>query len=1245
MNNILSSLNLDCPKALPIHQKWQEISSLIAKHQVVIVAGETGSGKTTQLPKICLSLGLGIKGIIGHTQPRRLAASAVAGRIAEECGTSLGDLVGFKVRFSDHISPQTRVKLMTDGILLAEMQGDRLLNQYDALIIDEAHERSLNIDFILGYLKRLLPKRPDLKIIITSATIDLKRFSEHFNYAPVVEVSGRTYPVEVRYRPWQEVKKIEEEVEGDLFSAISQVVAEIDKEERNDKRSPGDILVFLPGEREIRDLAKTLREDDFHNTEILPLYARLSRSEQKRIFQSHHGRRIILSTNVAETSLTVPGIRYVIDTGMARISRYSYRTKIQRLPVEAISQASANQRKGRCGRISDGICYRMYSEEDFIGREEFTDPEILRTNLASVILKMETLKLGSLDQFPFLERPDNRLINDGYKLLFELKGVNKQRQLTATGRILSKIPVDPKLARMIVEAQKEHSLREVLIIAAALSIQDPRERPADKTQAADQKHADYKHEKSDFLFWVMLWDSFEKQRQALSGNQLKKYCKKQFLSFLKMREWRELHRQLHLVIKTLNFTENQQPAHYDQVHRAVLSGFLGGIGMQDEKRLYRGGRNRVLNLFPGSALYKKPPKWMVSSEIVETRKIFARMNAQIEPEWVESLATHLVKRHFSEPHWEKKRGQVVAFERVSLYGLDVIAKRKIHYARVDSVMSREIFIRQALVEGEFSTKAPFWQKNRLAIEQVHELEARARRRDILIEDEALFQFYHRLIPEQVISAGHFEHWWKELSKQDMSALFLTQDDLIAKRADSVNTLNYPDFLDTNGLRLPLQYHFEPGQSGDGVSLKVPVSALKQVSQEQLEWLVPGMIREKCIQLIKHLPRQYRKQFVPVPDFVDSFIPTLRAEDNIPLTESLSKALLRKKSIKIPPECWDKSKVEDYLSFNIQVVDSKGKILSESRSLTDLLEKFSSNEWASHHHFDKALPAIESYTQWENLELPEVVIVTQAGVEMPLYPALKDAGDHVEKIFCHDSVSAQLQHRKGVARLVLLTVLLPISNLEKTLPSFKKSALLYAPLGRSEQLRDDLLLSVVQRCFLQGDELPRNKNQFDDCVSAGKASFYQTIIDQTDHLLLILQAYNSVIKKLKGKISLELAPFMSDLKFQIEHLVFPGFMLQTPIDWLSQYPRYLKACDIRLEKMPRNIVQEREVAPVLRKNRENYDGMQHQLLAQGKASPELELYRWMIEEWRVSIFAQQLGTRMTVSHQRLEKQWKTIKVRG
>ncbi|HEY6739772.1 MAG TPA: ATP-dependent RNA helicase HrpA, partial [Actinopolymorphaceae bacterium] len=889
------------PAELPVSQKKDELLAAIRDHQVVIVAGETGSGKTTQLPKICLELGRGVSGMIGHTQPRRLAARTVAQRVADELGTPLGEAVGFQVRFTDKVSDRTLLKVMTDGILLTEIQRDRSLSRYDTLIIDEAHERSLNIDFILGYLKQLLPRRPDLKVVITSATIDPERFAAHFDGAPIVEVSGRTYPVEVRYRP---IVEDSDDTGRDQVQAILDAVTELSLE------GPGDILVFLSGEREIRDTADALSKERLSGVEVLPLYARLSTAEQYRVFQpSGARRRVVLATNVAETSLTVPGIKYVIDPGTARISRYSSRLKVQRLPIEPISQASANQRKGRCGRTSDGICIRLYSEEDFAGRPEFTDPEILRTNLASVLLQMASLGLGEIEKFPFVDPPDRRQVRDGVLLLQELGAfadgsAGSGNRLTPLGRKLAQLPIDPRLGRMILEAEKNNCVDEVLVITAALSIQDPRERPTDHQAAADQKHARFKDKDSDFMSYLMLWRYLQEQQKALSSSQFRRMCKSEFLHYLRVREWQDLYGQLRQVTRSLRIEVNSTPASGQSVHIALLSGLLSHIGVKDSESYdYRGARGAQFAIFPGSALFKKSPEWIMAAELVETSRLYARVNARIEPEWIEPLAEHLVKRTYSEPHWSKKSGSVAAQEKVTLYGVPIVPARRVDYGRIDPVLSRELFIRHALVEGDWETRHEFFAKNRKLLQEVEELEHRARRRDIVVDDQTLFDFYDRRVGAEVVSARHFDTWWKKVRREQPDLLDFEKSMLVNPEADEVSQRDYPDVWQTGDLRLRLTYQFEPGTEADGVTVHIPIAALNQVSGEEFEWQVPGLREDLLTELIRSLPKPLRRNFVPAPNFARALAEQISPSDG-PLLDTLERTLRKMTGVEVPRDAWD-----------------------------------------------------------------------------------------------------------------------------------------------------------------------------------------------------------------------------------------------------------------------------------------------------------------------------------------------------
>ncbi len=902
------------PENLPVSQKKEAIYNAIKDNQVVIIAGETGSGKTTQIPKICLELGRGVKGYIGHTQPRRLAARSVAERIAHELNTTLGESVGYKVRFSDHVGDNTLVKLMTDGILLAELQQDKLLLQYDTIIIDEAHERSLNIDFILGYLKQLLPKRPDLKVIITSATIDPERFSKHFNQAPIIEVSGRTYPVEVRYRP---IGGDALDSDKDMTEGIIDAIDELSRE------SAGDILIFMSGEREIRDTAEALNKLQLRHTEVLPLFARLSNSEQNRIFQPHTGRRIILATNVAETSLTVPGIKYVIDTGYARISRYSYRTKVQRLPIEPISQASADQRKGRCGRVSDGICIRLYSEDDFISRAQFTDPEILRTNLASVILQMTSIGLGDISGFPFVQAPDKRNIQDGVRLLEELGALQEGTdnkgayRLTPMGKQLAQLPIDPRLARMVLEARKYGAVRELMVITSALSIQDPRERPMDKQQASDEKHRRFQDKDSDFLSLLNLWDYLKTQQKELSHSQFRKHCRQEFLNFMRVREWQDVYTQLRQVVKELGFPINSQPADFKSIHVALLSGLLSHIGQKDsDKQEFTGARNARFAIYPGSGLFKKPPKWTMVAELVETSRLWGRIAARIEAEWIEPIATHLVKHHYSEPHWSKAQGAVMANEKVTLYGLPIVASRLVNYGKIDPLLCRELFIRHALVEGDWQTRHAFFRENLKLRTEVEELEHKSRRRDILVDDETLFTFYDQRIPQDVISTRHFDKWWKIAQKNSPDLLSFEKSMLIKEDAKRVSALDYPNYWHQDNLKLRLTYQFEPGTAADGVTVHIPLPILNQVKDEGFDWQIPGIRHELVVALIKSLPKPIRRNFVPAPNYASAFLERVVTPEG-ELLDKLEKELRRMTGVTIERDSWQLEQVADHLKMTFR----------------------------------------------------------------------------------------------------------------------------------------------------------------------------------------------------------------------------------------------------------------------------------------------------------------------------------------
>ena len=1231
--------------SLPIAAKRDEIKKVLAAHQVLIIAGETGSGKTTQLPKICLELGRGQHGQIAHTQPRRIAARSVATRVAEELGTPLGALVGYQVRFEDQSDANTLVKLMTDGILLAETQHDRFLERYDTIIVDEAHERSLNIDFLLGYLKTLLPRRPDLKVIITSATIDLERFSKHFDDAPIVEVSGRTFPVDTWYRPLtleqdEEGNRVEDDLTVD--QAILATLDEIAAYERSERRSPGDVLVFLPGEREIRDAADMLRKAQLKHTEILPLYARLSPAEQQRIFQSHPGRRVVLATNVAETSLTVPGIRYVIDSGTARISRYSYRAKVQRLPIEAVSQASANQRKGRCGRVEPGICVRLYSEDDFNGRPAFTDPEILRTNLAAVILQMLHLRLGEIDAFPFIEPPDGKAISDGFNLLQELSAVNRENQLTSLGRQLARLPVDPRLGRMLLEGAKQGSLQELLIVASALSVQDPRERPPERQQAADQAHAQWKDSDSDFAALVNLWRGFEEQRQALTASPLRNWCRKNFLNYLRLREWRDAHRQLSLICRDLQLSINKEPADYPRLHKAILSGLLSQIGQKTEDGDYLGARQRRFWVHPSSGLGKKRPQWLMTAELVETTKLYARMVAKIEPDWIEPLAGHLIKKNHFEPHWEKKRGQVVAFEQVTLYGMIVVGRRPVHYGPIDPQASRELFIRQALVGGEIQSRAKCLAANTRLLEQLDELEAKARRRDILADEETLYAYYEARLPAEIHQTATFDSWYRVTSQKDPQLLIMREEDVLAREASEVTATQYPDTLRIGDLSLALSYHFEPNHPRDGVTVRVPAPLLPSLPGERLEWLVPGLLEAKCIALVRNLPKALRKNFVPVPDFVKAALQRMTFADGS-LPQALGRELLRMTGARVSDEAWAEAaaQVEGHLRMNIEVVDAQGKFLGEGRDLTELTARFVAASQA-------ALAVPQSAKAQQPVQAKVFAEVAQtaqqkiAGLSMTVYPALVEEGGTVKEGRFSTQAEAEFQHRRALQRLLLQQLAEPAKFLRGKLPGLTELGLLYRELGRVDALVEDILLASLDTCILDGESsLPRD--------GAGLASLAERKrghwADHAERLarltLEILKLWHGLQKRFKGKIDLAQAVALNDIKQQLANLVYAGFVRETPGIWLKELPRYLKAVELRLEKLGSQVQKDRVWSGELSGLWAQYKARADKHAQEGKRDEQLVLYRWWIEEYRVSLFAQQLGTKVPISDKRLAKQWSLV----
>ncbi|WP_312727117.1 ATP-dependent RNA helicase HrpA, partial [Stutzerimonas kunmingensis] len=1194
------------------------------------------------------------------------------------------------------------IKLMTDGILLAETQHDRFLERYDTIIVDEAHERSLNIDFLLGFLKTLLPRRPDLKVIITSATIDLQRFSEHFDGAPIVEVSGRTYPVETWYRPLAaEIDEDGNRVEDDLTvdQGILAALDEIAAHEQSVGKRPGDVLVFLPGEREIRDAAEVLRKAYLKFTEVLPLYARLTPAEQQKIFQPRPGRKIVLATNVAETSLTVPGIRYVIDSGTARISRYSYRAKVQRLPIEAVSQASANQRKGRCGRVEPGICIRLYSEEDFLGRPEFTDPEILRTNLAAVILQMLHLRLGDIQDFPFIEPPDGKAISDGFNLLQELSAVNRENQLTPLGRQLARLPIDPRLGRMLLEAAQQGSLAEVLIVASALSVQDVRERPADRQQAADQAHAQWKDPDSDFAALINIWRGFEEKRQELGSNPLRSWCRKNFLNYLRLREWRDAHRQLTLIARELKLGSGRsvdgsgQPPRADKarrvedgeasstrpagasaqpvptkdtkvnvilrqqaeaseaaqkakgyaaVHKAILAGLLSQIGNKTEEGDFLGARQRRFWVHPSSVIGRKKPNWLMAAELVETTKLFARMVAKIEPDWIEPLAGHLIKKNHFEPHWEKKRGQVVAYEQVTLYGMIVVGRRPVHYGPIDPPAARELFIREGLVRGEMHSRARALSANRELLERLDELEAKARRRDILADEETLFDYYDARLPTDIYQTASFENWYKRESAKDSQLLIMREEDVLAREASEVTAAQYPDYLRIGELQLPLEYHFEPNHPRDGVTLRVPAPLLPQLRSERLDWLVPGLLQTKAVALVRNLPKALRKNFVPVPDFVGAALAKISfGEGSLP--EALGRELLRMTGARVSDEAWAEAAagLENHLKMNIEVVDARGKFLGEGRDLAELTARFAEASQA-------ALAPPQQKAEQQPVEakgfaqIAEKAQAKMAGLSMTVYPALVEEGGVVKEGRFPTQAEADWQHRRALQRLLLQQLAEPARYLRNKLPGLTELGLLYRDMGKVDGLVEDILLASLGSCILDGEaQLPRDGAALASLAERKRGDWAAHAERLARLTLEILKHWHGLQKRFKGKIDLAQAVALNDIKAQLGNLVYPGFVRETPAEWLKEYPRYLKAIEQRFEKIGAQLQRDRVWSGELAGYWEQYQTRLKKHLQEGKRDAELALYRWMLEEYRVSLWAQQLGTRMAVSDKRLNKQWSQV----
>ncbi|MFD3745096.1 ATP-dependent RNA helicase HrpA [Nocardia sp. NPDC058633] len=1321
------------PEQLPVSARRDDIAAAVAAHQVVIVAGETGSGKTTQIPKICLELGRGIRGTIGHTQPRRLAARTVAERIAEELGTELGDVVGYTVRFTDQASDRTLVKLMTDGILLAEIQRDRMLRRYDTIIIDEAHERSLNIDFLLGYLKQLLPRRPDLKVIITSATIDPELFARHFadaqgTPAPIVEVSGRSYPVELRYRPLSlELSGADDDedtrvVDRDPTDAIADGVVELFAE------GDGDVLVFLSGEREIRDTADALRELKLPRTEIVPLYARLSAAEQHKVFAPHTGRRVVLATNVAETSLTVPGIRYVIDPGTARISRYSMRTKVQRLPIEEVSQASARQRSGRCGRVADGICIRLYSEDDFEARPAFTEPEILRTNLAAVILQMTSLGLGDIESFPFVEAPDRRAIRDGIALLEELgalahgssKSVDGEADssghltLTPIGREMAQLPVDPRMARMLVEAQRNGCLDEVLIIVAALSIQDVRERPVEHQQAADTQHARFVVEGSDFLAYLRLWDYLTEQRKSLSSNQFRRMCRDEFLHYLRIREWQDLHGQLRTIARAMGWNDagahrgqtnsetttrsesvdgrravgggsadgaggnrgrrgrgrgnparavtestsgaqrgekaaaaktagssanttddDAMPWPSTQIHQSLLAGMLSHIGVREaESREFLGARNAKFMIFPGSSLAKKAPRWVMAAELVETSRLWGRIAAKVEPEWAERLAGDLVKRTYSEPHWSSKRGSARAYERATLYGVPLVTGRPVDFGRIDPELSRELFIRHALVQGEWQTRHGFFARNRALIDDVADLEHRARRRDILVDDEVLFEFYDKRIPADIVSVRHFDSWWRKTEREDPALLDFSTDTVVNAGIATLDPTDFPDAWRQGELSFPLTYQFEPGQDDDGVTARIPVEQLAHVRAVGFDWLVPGMREELAAAFIKTLPKTLRRAVVPAPDFAAAALRGLtpRAE---PLRTGLSRELSRLGSVTITTDDLSPAALPDHLRMTFAAVDQNGKVLAKNKSLQQLKSQLAEQVSAS---VARATAGAERApaTVWTTESLGSVAPTVSrevAGQTVTGYPALVPEGEGVAVRVLSSPGEQAAAMRAGVRTLLLAAIPTSTRAVTAGLPARDRLALSQNPDGSLDKLVEDCRIAAADELIAKAGGPVRTPAEFDTLVAAVRPQLSTAVLALIRTVVPVLAAAQQARAALADTLETDIA---DDVRQQLDDLLFPGFVAEWGRVRLRELPRYLLAAAQRLESLPGSAVRDRQAMGEVDRMLVAYDQLVRGLSPGRKNAREVIEIWWMIEELRVSLFAQKLGTPYPVSAKRIEK---------
>ncbi|WP_338765651.1 ATP-dependent RNA helicase HrpA [Massilia sp. METH4] len=1294
------------PEDLPVSGRRQEIADALRKHQVVIVSGETGSGKTTQLPKICLELGRGQKGLIGHTQPRRIAASSTAKRIAQELGSPLGEHVGYKVRFNDTLHKGASVKLMTDGILLAETQTDPLLKGYDTIIIDEAHERSLNIDFLLGYLKQILPRRPDLKVIITSATIDAERFARHFSQegkppVPVIEVSGRLYAVEVRYRPVEREQITLPEGANAAKPQLRTAAAAREKRDLMDaivdgvdelcRLGSGDVLVFLPGEREIRDAAEALRKHHPPHVEILPLFARLSVEEQDRVFRTTNARRIVLATNVAETSLTVPGIRYVVDAGLARVKRYSYRNKVEQLQIEPVAQSAANQRAGRCGRVADGVCIRLYDEDDFNKRPKFTDPEILRSSLASVILRMKSLHLADVESFPFIEPPLARAIADGYQLLQELGAVDDDNRLTNLGRKLAKLPLDPRVGRMILAAQEYTCLTEVLIVAAALSVQDPRDRPIEHQQAADQAHQKFADEKSEFNSYLKIWHWFaEAIEHKKTNRQLQDNCRANFLSQLRLREWRDVHSQLLTLVKEQGWRMNETPATYEQMHLALLTGLLGNIGfkMEDDPG-YLGARGIKFHIWPGSSLGKKAGKWVMAAELVETTRLYARTIARIEPEWVEKIGAHLLKKSWGEPRWEKRQAQVTAAEKATLYGLTVYSQRRINYALYKPAEAREIFIRDALVGGDYDTRAPFFAHNHRLVKEIENLEHKSRRQDVLVDDQLIEAFYDKLIPHDVVNGAGFEAWYKKASQAEPKLLYLVKEDLMRHEAAGVTTELFPKKMLAAGVEMALTYHFEPGTPRDGVTLHVPLYALNQLSRERCEWLVPGMLKEKVHLLLKSLPQKQRRHMVPLPEYAQKFCDRINeklAFGRGDLVDAIIADIREQVTITVLTSDFKPEQLPAHHFMNFKVIDEHGRQLDMGRNLATLQAEYGAQARQSFQKMAENAPPASSaslaqlgtarsekgarhggiaaevkaggkpgtapppaapaapapaaahtnITAWTFGELPELLEIVQGKLTLIGFPALVDKVTHCDlEVFDDPNVAART-HRIGLRRLFALQMKDQIKFVEKSIPNLQQMGMQFMSMGTQEELRDQIIAKAIDIACLQ-DPLPTDAASFNKRKDEGKSRLVLLVNEIARLVSQVLTEFHGLPKRLQG-INQQAA---ADMQEQLKGLVHKRFLLDTEFAQLAHFPRYLKAMNVRLEKLRADPARDAKAMAEWHQAAQPYLRVARDKSAGKNTDPKLVEYRWLLEELRVGLFAQELRTPMPVSVKRLFKVWESM----